>query len=165
MASTCEQVEQGKTSWPELVGETGECAATIIMKENPLPSLQPRKPPTTPTSLVSLYRQTPMAIGTQWFTHSLSQTTCSATLMAPPCPPMIIPASSSSGKESAATKPPPQPNPNYTAWVSNDVYVRMLITSIISEASFQHVQDLLLVIFGCPLNVPTFLTCHPRNTP
>ncbi|KAI3693092.1 hypothetical protein L6452_32922 [Arctium lappa] len=36
MSSTCEQVEQGKTSWPELVGETGECAATTIKKENPL---------------------------------------------------------------------------------------------------------------------------------
>ncbi|KAJ0851421.1 putative proteinase inhibitor I13, potato inhibitor I [Helianthus annuus] len=36
MASICEQVEQGKTSWPELVGETGECAATTIKNENPL---------------------------------------------------------------------------------------------------------------------------------
>ncbi|KAJ0860612.1 putative proteinase inhibitor I13, potato inhibitor I [Helianthus annuus] len=26
----------GKTSWPELVGETGECAATTIKNENPL---------------------------------------------------------------------------------------------------------------------------------
>ncbi|KAK1418843.1 hypothetical protein QVD17_27990 [Tagetes erecta] len=36
MASICEQVEQGKTSWPELVGETGECAANTIKKENKL---------------------------------------------------------------------------------------------------------------------------------
>ncbi|KAI3829094.1 hypothetical protein L1987_03208 [Smallanthus sonchifolius] len=36
MASTCEQVLQGKTSWPELVGEEGECAVKIIEKENTL---------------------------------------------------------------------------------------------------------------------------------
>ncbi|KAI3829095.1 hypothetical protein L1987_03209 [Smallanthus sonchifolius] len=36
MASTCEQVAQGKTSWPELVGEEGECAVKIIEKENTL---------------------------------------------------------------------------------------------------------------------------------
>ncbi|KAJ9543774.1 hypothetical protein OSB04_023481 [Centaurea solstitialis] len=54
-----------------------------------------------------------------------------------PCPPVTIPASSSSEKESAATT-----NPSYTAWVSNDAHVRMLITSTISEASFQHVQGL-----------------------
>nr|XP_043630848.1 glu S.griseus protease inhibitor-like [Erigeron canadensis] len=36
MASTCEQVEQGKTSWPELVGETGTSAASTIENENPL---------------------------------------------------------------------------------------------------------------------------------
>ncbi|KAM0069404.1 putative proteinase inhibitor I13, potato inhibitor I [Helianthus debilis subsp. tardiflorus] len=36
MASTCEQVEQGKTSWPELVGETGESAANVIENENRL---------------------------------------------------------------------------------------------------------------------------------
>ncbi|KAJ9538823.1 hypothetical protein OSB04_031556 [Centaurea solstitialis] len=60
-----------------------------------------------------------------------------------PCPPMTIPASSSSGKEpEPTTTPPPQPNPSYTAWVSNDAHVWMLITSTISEASFQHVQGL-----------------------
>ncbi|GKD09050.1 nucleotide-binding alpha-beta plait domain-containing protein [Tanacetum coccineum] len=31
-------------------------------------------------------------------------------------------------------------NSNYPIWVSNDAYVRMLIISIISEASFRHVQ-------------------------
>nr|GEU52634.1 hypothetical protein [Tanacetum cinerariifolium] len=31
-------------------------------------------------------------------------------------------------------------NPNYPIWVSNDAYVRMLIISTISEASFHHVQ-------------------------
>ncbi|KAF5775681.1 putative proteinase inhibitor I13, potato inhibitor I [Helianthus annuus] len=36
MASTCEQVEQGKISWPELVGETGESAADVIENENRL---------------------------------------------------------------------------------------------------------------------------------
>ncbi|KAL8210277.1 hypothetical protein R6Q57_007009 [Mikania cordata] len=36
MASICEQVEHGKTSWPELVGEEGECAVKIIEKENTL---------------------------------------------------------------------------------------------------------------------------------
>ncbi|PWA37193.1 proteinase inhibitor I13 [Artemisia annua] len=36
MASICEQVEEGKTSWPELVGEEGECAVTTIEKENEL---------------------------------------------------------------------------------------------------------------------------------
>nr|GEU35571.1 hypothetical protein [Tanacetum cinerariifolium] len=30
--------------------------------------------------------------------------------------------------------------PNYSIWVSNDAFVRMLITSTISEASFRHVQ-------------------------
>ncbi|MFS7925939.1 putative proteinase inhibitor I13, potato inhibitor I [Helianthus anomalus] len=34
MASICEQVQQGKTSWPELVGEEGDCAVNIIEKEN-----------------------------------------------------------------------------------------------------------------------------------
>ncbi|GKC93370.1 ribonuclease H-like domain-containing protein [Tanacetum coccineum] len=33
-------------------------------------------------------------------------------------------------------------NPNYLIWVSNDAYVRMLIISTISEASFCHVQGL-----------------------
>ncbi|KAJ9554157.1 hypothetical protein OSB04_018202 [Centaurea solstitialis] len=60
-----------------------------------------------------------------------------------PCPPVTIPASLSSEKESSPTTvSPPQPNPSYTAWVSNDAHVRMLITSTISEASFQHVQGL-----------------------
>ncbi|PWA52124.1 proteinase inhibitor I13 [Artemisia annua] len=36
MASICEQVQEGKTSWPELVGEEGECALTTIEKENEL---------------------------------------------------------------------------------------------------------------------------------
>ncbi|KAL8238550.1 hypothetical protein R6Q59_015117 [Mikania micrantha] len=40
MASICEQVEQGKTSWPELVGEEGECAVKIIEKENTLVDAQ-----------------------------------------------------------------------------------------------------------------------------
>ncbi|KAJ0511106.1 hypothetical protein HanIR_Chr11g0548261 [Helianthus annuus] len=31
-------------------------------------------------------------------------------------------------------------NPSYTAWVSNDAHVRMLLMSTISAASFQHVQ-------------------------
>ncbi|KVH91310.1 inhibitor of trypsin and hageman factor-like [Cynara cardunculus var. scolymus] len=35
MASNCEQVEQGKRSWPELVGKKGEHAEAIIEKENP----------------------------------------------------------------------------------------------------------------------------------
>ncbi|KAJ0483632.1 putative proteinase inhibitor I13, potato inhibitor I [Helianthus annuus] len=34
MASVCEQVQQGKTLWPELVGEEGDCAVNIIEKEN-----------------------------------------------------------------------------------------------------------------------------------
>ncbi|GJW04092.1 hypothetical protein Tco_1562948 [Tanacetum coccineum] len=34
----------------------------------------------------------------------------------------------------------PKENPNYPIWVSNDAHVRMLIISIISEASFRHVQ-------------------------
>ncbi|KAL7608864.1 inhibitor of trypsin and hageman factor [Lactuca sativa] len=40
MASTCEQVEEGKTSWPELVGEDGDCAVTTIEKENKLVNAQ-----------------------------------------------------------------------------------------------------------------------------
>ncbi|KAI3700759.1 hypothetical protein L2E82_45397 [Cichorium intybus] len=36
MADVCEQVMEGKTSWPELVGEDGQYAVTIIEKENPL---------------------------------------------------------------------------------------------------------------------------------
>ncbi|KAJ9553489.1 hypothetical protein OSB04_017534 [Centaurea solstitialis] len=59
-----------------------------------------------------------------------------------PCPPMTIPGPSSSEKEAATAVPPPQSNPNYTAWVSNDAHVRMLITSTISKASFQHVQGI-----------------------
>ncbi|KAD1865828.1 hypothetical protein E3N88_42185 [Mikania micrantha] len=34
----------------------------------------------------------------------------------------------------------PTANPNHTAWVCNDAHVRSLLTSTISEASFQHVQ-------------------------
>ncbi|KAJ9548291.1 hypothetical protein OSB04_020834 [Centaurea solstitialis] len=33
-----------------------------------------------------------------------------------------------------------QPNPNYSAWVSNDAHVQMIIISTISEASFPHIQ-------------------------
>ncbi|KAK9068186.1 hypothetical protein SSX86_012297 [Deinandra increscens subsp. villosa] len=40
MESICEQVEQGKTSWPELVNEEGECAVKIIEKENTLVNTQ-----------------------------------------------------------------------------------------------------------------------------
>ncbi|XP_076934982.1 glu S.griseus protease inhibitor-like [Bidens hawaiensis] len=40
MATTCEQVEQGKTSWPELVGETGQSAANTIENENRLVDAQ-----------------------------------------------------------------------------------------------------------------------------
>lgn len=32
------------------------------------------------------------------------------------------------------------PNPAHAIWISNDVHVRMLLISTISEASFQHVQ-------------------------
>ena len=53
-----------------------------------------------------------------------------------PCPPITI-TPSSSGKD---TIPAPQPNPDYTTWISNDAHVRMLLFSTISEASFQHVQ-------------------------
>ncbi|KAI3504193.1 hypothetical protein L1887_32738 [Cichorium endivia] len=40
MASVCEQVMEGKTSWPELVGEDGECAVTTIEQENSLVDAQ-----------------------------------------------------------------------------------------------------------------------------
>ncbi|KAI3700757.1 hypothetical protein L2E82_45395 [Cichorium intybus] len=40
MASICEQVMQGKTSWPELVGLDGKSAVTIIEQENPLVDAQ-----------------------------------------------------------------------------------------------------------------------------
>ncbi|KAL7608866.1 hypothetical protein Lser_V15G14013 [Lactuca serriola] len=40
MASICEQVMEGKTSWPELVGEDGECAIMTIEKENTLVNAQ-----------------------------------------------------------------------------------------------------------------------------
>ncbi|KAK1418842.1 hypothetical protein QVD17_27989 [Tagetes erecta] len=40
MASVCEQVQQGKTSWPELVGEEGKCGVTIIEKENAMVEAQ-----------------------------------------------------------------------------------------------------------------------------
>nr|GEU43666.1 pleiotropic drug resistance protein 1-like [Tanacetum cinerariifolium] len=36
----------------------------------------------------------------------------------------------------------PKENPNYPIWVSNDAYVRMLIISTISEASFRHFQEM-----------------------
>ncbi|CAH1412303.1 unnamed protein product [Lactuca virosa] len=36
MASICEQVMEGKISWPELVGEDRECAVITIEKENAL---------------------------------------------------------------------------------------------------------------------------------
>nr|GEX09048.1 hypothetical protein [Tanacetum cinerariifolium] len=36
----------------------------------------------------------------------------------------------------------PKENPNYSIWVSNDAHVRMLIISLISEASFRHVQEM-----------------------
>ncbi|GJY78935.1 hypothetical protein Tco_0484736 [Tanacetum coccineum] len=35
----------------------------------------------------------------------------------------------------------PKENPNYPIWISNDAHVRMLIISIILEASFRHVQE------------------------
>lgn len=55
-----------------------------------------------------------------------------------PCPAAVITPASASGKDS----PPPEPQskPEFLAWVANDAHVRMLITSTISEASFQHVQ-------------------------
>lgn len=39
-----------------------------------------------------------------------------------------------------AATPAPQPNPDYSTWISNDAHVRMLLLSTISEASFKHVQ-------------------------
>ncbi|XP_024958721.1 glu S.griseus protease inhibitor-like [Cynara cardunculus var. scolymus] len=40
MTSICEQVQQGKTSWPELVGEEGKCAVATIERENSLVNAQ-----------------------------------------------------------------------------------------------------------------------------
>ncbi|KAJ9567551.1 hypothetical protein OSB04_003517 [Centaurea solstitialis] len=51
------------------------------------------------------------------------------------CPEPLI---TSPGKE--GTTATPTTNPSHTIWISNDAYVRMLLMSTISEASFQHVQ-------------------------
>ncbi|XP_035838261.1 uncharacterized protein LOC118485863 [Helianthus annuus] len=54
------------------------------------------------------------------------------------CPPKILPSTSSASDKEPATKP--QNNPDYSAWISNDAHIRMLLLSTISEASFKHVQ-------------------------
>ncbi|KAL8255429.1 hypothetical protein R6Q59_033650 [Mikania micrantha] len=54
-----------------------------------------------------------------------------------PCPSQSVISLAVNDKEPA---PPPQPNPNYPTWIASDAHVRMLLTSSISESSFQHVQ-------------------------
>ncbi|KAL9993337.1 putative RNA-directed DNA polymerase [Helianthus debilis subsp. tardiflorus] len=54
------------------------------------------------------------------------------------CPEPLIQPPAATGKETTAAAS--TPNPSYTAWISNDAHIRMLLMSTISEASFQHVQ-------------------------
>ncbi|KAK1434088.1 hypothetical protein QVD17_11006 [Tagetes erecta] len=58
-----------------------------------------------------------------------------------PCPSPTIEGAPSTP---ATDKEPPtlttRPNPNFTAWVSNDAHVRMILISTISEASYDYIQ-------------------------
>ncbi|KAJ0479079.1 putative RNA-directed DNA polymerase [Helianthus annuus] len=54
------------------------------------------------------------------------------------CPEPLIQPPAATGKETTAAAS--TPNPSYTAWISNDAHIRMLLMSTNSEASFQHVQ-------------------------
>ena len=49
-------------------------------------------------------------------------------------------ASSNKHKDKHKEPRPPQLSPNYTIWVSNDAYVRMLIISTILEVAFPNVK-------------------------
>ncbi|KAD4584816.1 hypothetical protein E3N88_22417 [Mikania micrantha] len=57
-----------------------------------------------------------------------------------PCLSPTISSTTSSGKDKEDTIVFSHPNPLHAIWVANDAYVRMLILSTVSEASFQHVQ-------------------------